>query len=162
MGRTSLFPFSWGRDFLLLCPALILFALFTIVPLILVCYLGLFKTNFVHTSFVGIGNYVRIFRDPAFYKLLVNSLVYSGLLVIGWTGIPLFIALAAYNMPNWLKAYVRFIFYVPVFASGVIISTVWIYILHPTHGLANWILSLVGVSPRLWLGGRLLSIRGTR
>jgi multiple sugar transport system permease protein len=40
----------------------------------------------------------------------------------------------------------------PVVASGVVLSMVWLYIYHPTYGLLNYLLSLVGVSPIPWLG----------
>ena len=149
---------SGGRAFILLFPALILFVLFTVLPIIYVVQLSLYKTNFVHTTFVGIKNYVKVFQDKHFIQHLTNSFIYTAFLMLGWTLLPLGIALLAYDMHRTMQAYIRFIFYVPVFASGVIISTVWLYILHPIYGLANWAISLLGLSPQMWLGERLLAI----
>ena len=149
---------SGGRVFILLFPALVLFVLFTIVPLVYVVNMSMFKTNMIHTSFVGIGNYVKAFKDKAFVRHFTNTWIYTGFLTIGWTIIPLGVALLAYNMHRTVQSYVRFIFYVPTFASGVIISTVWLYILHPVNGLANWIMTSIGLQRQIWLGERLLAI----
>ena len=149
---------SEGRAFILLFPALALFVLFTVIPIIYVVQLSLYKTNFVHTSFVGIKNYVKVFQDKDFIRHLLNSFIYTAFLVLGWTLLPLGISLLAYEMHRAMQAYIRFIFYVPVFASGVIISTVWLYILHPTNGLANWLIGRLGITQQLWLGERLLAI----
>ena len=147
-----------GRGFLLLAPALVLFVLFTIVPIVYVINMSMFKTNMITTTFVGVGNYVKAFRDKSFVRHFVNTWVYTGFLTIGWTIIPLGVALLAYNMHRVVQSYVRFIFYVPTFASGVIISTVWLYILNPTRGLANWIMTSIGLGRQMWLGERLLAI----
>ena len=147
-----------GRAFILLAPALILFILFTIVPIVYVINMSMFKTNMITTTFVGIGNYVKAFRDKSFVQHFVNTWLYTGFLTIGWTIIPLGIALLAYDMHRVVQSYVRFIFYVPTFASGVIISTIWLYILHPTRGLANWIMTSIGFQQQMWLGERLLAI----
>ena len=120
--------------------------------------MSMFKTNMIHTSFVGIGNYVKAFKDKAFVRHFTNTWIYTGFLTIGWTIIPLGVALLAYNMHRTVQSYVRFIFYVPTFASGVIISTVWLYILHPVNGLANWIMTSIGLQRQIWLGERLLAI----
>ena len=147
-----------GRGFLLLAPALVLFVLFTIVPIVYVINMSMFKTNMITTTFVGIGNYVKAFRDKSFVRHFVNTWTYTAFLTVGWTIIPLGIALLAYNMHRVVQSYVRFIFYVPTFASGVIISTVWLYILNPTRGLANWIMTSIGLQQQMWLGERLLAI----
>jgi len=147
-----------GRGFILLAPALILFVLFTIVPIVYVINMSMFKTNMVVTTFVGIGNYVKAFRDKSFIRHFVNTWLYTAFLTIGWTAVPLGIALLAYDLHRVMQSYVRFIFYVPTFASGVIISTIWLYILHPTNGLANWIITSFGFQRQMWLGGRLLAI----
>lgn len=149
---------SGGQGFLLLFPALVLFVLFTILPVIYVVNMSVYKTNMITTTFVGIGNYVKAFQDQKFLRHLANTGVYTMLLTVGWTFIPLGIALLAYNMHRFVQSYVRFIFYVPTFASGVIISTVWLYILHPKDGLANWIMTSLGLQPQMWLGQRYLSI----
>jgi multiple sugar transport system permease protein len=43
-------------------------------------------------------------------------------------------------------------FYLPAVASAVVISLIWLWILDPTAGLLNWVISIVGISPVAWLG----------
>lgn len=146
-----------GGGLFLLLPALALFALFTVVPLVYVVRLSLYESNMLMVTFRGLGNYWRIFTDDDFRRTIENSLIYMGILTAGWTLIPLFVALMASDLSKLLQAYTRFVFYIPVFASGVIISIVWLYIFHPA-GLANWIIKGFGIERQLWLGQRFLAI----
>jgi len=43
-------------------------------------------------------------------------------------------------------------FYLPVVAAGVVLSMVWLYIYHPTYGLLNYLLTVVGLPRVAWLG----------
>lgn len=146
-----------GGGVLLLLPALALFILFTVVPLIYVVRLSFYETNLLTWTFKGFRNYARIFIDDNFRRTITNSLVYMAILTAGWTLIPLGVALLASDLGRFMQSYTRFVFYVPIFASGIIISLVWLYIFHP-QGLANWAIGLLGIERQLWLGGRFTGI----
>ncbi len=143
---------------MLLTPAVGFFALFSVAPIVIVGHLSLFKTNYITSQFVGFQNYVRIFTEPAIVVTILNSFIYAIWLVVGGATAGIVTGLLIIDMKKWIHDTMRFVFYIPVFASGVIIATVWRWILHPQIGLANWFLSLIGIEPVMWLGLRFVAI----
>ena len=112
-----------------------------------------FRTNYILSLFVGFKNFGIIFKDALFWKSIVNTLKFAVVLIPLQTILPLGIALGVINARKWLQDYTRFAFYAPAFASGIIVATVWQWIFHPTDiGLANYLLSLVGIEPVVWFG----------
>ena len=144
--------------YLFLTPAILSFIVFTIVPIYMVGSLSLQKTNYIFSQFVGFKNYVDAIRDPVFIQAFLNNCIYVVFLVPMGIIIPLVIALATYNMRFSLQDFVRFIYFVPSLASGIVIYGVWKWILNYRGGLANWLLSLIGVEPVMWLGQKMTAI----
>ncbi len=144
--------------YILLLPAMCFFALFSVAPIVIVGRLSLFKTNYITSKFVGLANYVKIFTEPDIMATILNSFVYAIWLVVGGVTVGITTSLLIIDMRKRVHDVMRFVFYIPVFASGIIIATVWRWILHPQIGLANWFLSLVGIEPVMWLGFRFVAI----
>ena len=140
--------------YLLLTPAVILFALAVVTPFLAVCRLSVFKSNLIQETFVGLGNFTAIVYDERWRKALVNSLVYVLLIVGGQVGIGLLIAMYAVNLRKWAQSYIRFVAYVPIFAAGIIIGAAWKWIWNYRYGIVNAGLRLLGIAPVMWLGHR--------
>ena len=64
--------------FWFLMPSLLILTLFTFYPMIMTVYNSFFATNIRGESakFVGLGNYLDIFKDPLFLQSLTGTLVY--------------------------------------------------------------------------------------
>ncbi len=144
--------------YLFLAPAIISFLVFMVVPVYMVGHLSLQKTNYIFTEFVGLKNYVTAVTDEAFIQAFLNNLIYVVFLVPLGVVTPVTIALATYNMRFGLQDFIRFIYYVPSLASGIVIYGVWRWILNYRGGLANWLLGLAGLGPVFWLGNRVSAI----
>ncbi len=91
-------------------------------------------------AFVGFQNFRDIFTDSLFIQKLVNTFAYVILIAAGQTGGALLIALGIRNISKAVKGATMFILYIPVFTSGVIITSVWRWIYSSRDGLLNWIL----------------------
>mgnify|MGYP001616643821 FL=1 len=142
---------------LLLLPSVLLFAL-TLWAVVAVLRLSLYDSNVVSERFVGLANYGELVRDPAFAQNLGNSLAYALLLIPGQALAPLALGLLIYDVPRSLRNLTVFGLYLPSFTAGIVISTVWRWIWHPTGGLANWLLGLVGLGPVMWMAYRVTAI----
>ncbi len=142
----------------MLTPAMVFYALFSIAPIVIVGRLSLFKTNYITSEFVGLANYVRMFTEPVVGALIINSFLYAIPYIGAVTFLSVATSLLIIDMPKWIHNVMRFIYYIPVFAAGIIIATVWRWILHPQIGLANWLLGSIGIDSVMWLGYRYLSI----
>lgn len=119
-------------------PALLFFSMFTLWPIAEVIRMSFLKINFISSSYVGLENYITIFKDKAFLLSISNSFLYAILTVIG-VGISLFFAFFLYHMSRKWQDFARILLYLPVLSAGIIISAAWGWIFHQ-KGVINWLL----------------------
>jgi len=129
-------------------PALVLFLIFDIYPLISLFRLSLFKSTIMTETFVGLSNFTKILTSPVFLRGIKNTLLFIILTVPCTVFFPLLIAALASQFSSKTRALIRFAFYIPTLTAGVIVSMIWTWIFHPLYGLLNWILG----TNIAWLG----------
>ncbi|WP_295118934.1 carbohydrate ABC transporter permease [uncultured Leifsonia sp.] len=98
----------------------------------------------------GLSNYQQMLADPEFWRAILNTLIYVGILLLG---IPLAVLFAALiNRPGlkFAAAY-RTAFFLPYVAMPAAISMVWRIIFNGDFGVINYTLSLVGIHGPNWL-----------
>ena len=98
-----------------MAPFLIMFILFTVLPVVLSIILSFTYFNgFSMPSFVGLGNYIKLFlKDTLFTKAVSNTLVFA--LVTGPLSYMLcfFLAWAISEFPPKLRSFLTLLFYAP-------------------------------------------------
>ncbi|WP_426625311.1 carbohydrate ABC transporter permease [Leifsonia sp. McL0607] len=145
LGRTG----WWAWAFLL--PLLIGVGVFYIWP-ILQTFFYSFTTwgVFGGWTFSGLDNFHSLLTDPAFYQSLLNTAIYTAIVLIG---IPIAVWLASLlNTPGLrLTSFYRVLFFLPYVAMPTAIALVWRMIFNGDFGILNWALSLVGVRGPYWL-----------
>jgi multiple sugar transport system permease protein len=143
---------------LLLSPALGAIALFFALPLIAALLLSLTDFDIYaladlrNLRFVGTGNYLRLLRDPLFWKVIRNTLVFVLLGVPLTLGAALGGALLVNSKVARLRGLFRTIFFAPVVTTLVAVAVVFRYLYHPRYGLINQILGLLHLPAVDWLG----------
>jgi multiple sugar transport system permease protein len=101
-------------------------------------------------NYVGASNYTRIFTDERFLEAVWHTFLYSALAVILPVVLGVGAALVFHNeFP--LRGLLRGIFVMPMMATPVAIAVVWTMMFHPQLGVLNYLLSLVGIPPQLWV-----------
>jgi multiple sugar transport system permease protein len=101
-------------------------------------------------TFVGLANYIRLPSDTRFVESIEHTLVYTALSV----ALPLlFGTLAAVVFHNRfpMRGFLRSLFILPMMATPVAIALVWTMMFHPQLGILNYLLSLAGLPPQLWV-----------
>ncbi len=101
-------------------------------------------------TFVGLANYLRLPRDTRFVESVWNTLLYTGLSVLLPVGLGT-LAAVVFNTHFPLRGLIRGLFILPMMATPVAIALVWTMMFHPQLGVLNYLLSLVGISPQLWV-----------
>ena len=145
-----IFKNRWAYYFIL--PAYIPFLIFTVYPLLEGVRLSLYKKNLTTETFVGLKNFERLTQDEAFMRGLKNTVFFVLGVVPSALFISLFIAVMIFPLRKSIQSFFRMAFYLPVVASGVVLSMVWLWIYSPAYGLLNYILTSVGLSRVAWLG----------
>ena len=137
---------------LFISPWVIGFICLTGGPLLFSLYASF--TNYNMTSrmdFVGLENYVRMFRkDPVFWKSLGNTLYYVLLAVPSSCVCAIFLATLLNRKVKGTPVF-RMLFYLPTVLSGVAVYQLWMQLLAPKSGLLNSALRLIGIEGPSWL-----------
>jgi ABC-type sugar transport system permease subunit len=135
-------------------PALLLFAVFFVYPVLRTIYIALTDWQGVgELGFVGFDQFDRLVADPAYLGALKNTFA---LTVIGAAMLfPPAVAIAwALNQKLHGEHFFRFIVFAPVVLSAAIVALMWKFLYHPTIGLINPALASVGLGElaKTWLG----------
>lgn len=150
-------PIRWHIA-VFLAPAVIIYSIIMIYPLIETLRLSLFRADGGVTAFVGLANFQRLFGDPHlsanFWNALWNNVVFFIIHMVVQN--PIGVALAAIlSMPNLrFRSFYRTAIFVPTILSFVIVGFVWKLILSPLWGVSPFLLDLVGLKSLFqpWLG----------
>jgi multiple sugar transport system permease protein len=143
---------------LLLAPGLIVFATFTVYPVIRLLWMSFCDWSFgsmFSQPWIGLTNYREVIGDGTFWVVFVNSVVYTLVTVPGQMMIGLFVALLLNGIRRFSVGF-RVINYLPVITSWVIASLVFRYVFN-TEGLLNYFLTrIIGVTSQnvRWLDSR--------
>lgn len=136
---------SWrGQErlagYLLVAPALLMFSVFLLGPLVYGAYLSLTDRNLLaDTSFIWFENYTNLPSDPLFFK----SLRVTGLLFLEVTPLTILISFVFANLLNQRirgSSMFRLAYFLPLVASGVAVATMWRFVF-TSDGLFNTFLS---------------------
>jgi len=141
-----------------LAPAVLLYTLFMVVPLINSLRLSFFELgNQNQQSFVGLQNYIKLFTDsnfaPFFWRALRNNFGFFAIHMLVQNPIGLLLA-ALLAEGGSLRNFFRTIIFMPTILSVVIIGFIWQLILNPLWGVAESILEAAGLGAWFgpWLG----------
>lgn len=137
---------------LLLGPCLLLTALLLVLPLLVVALMSLTDWQFGASSWnwIGLGNYADLWNDATFRKSFANTVYYLAAVSIGSIVIGLCVALLIEAQPNW-RSFYRTAYFMPVASTLIAMAVVWQFLMHPTVGFFNHVLSWLGAAPRNWL-----------
>ena len=160
MRRTRVVPIMY------MAPALIMLALFVYYPLVRNIINGFYEWNpfTMDKSFVSFENYTRLFKDPIFFTVLKNNLLYACVSVILQVGLGLVIAaILEDKIFRRFSTFFRTTFFIPVLISMTVIGILFSFIYNPEVGLLNSFLRLIGLEEwtRGWLGDPDTSIYAT-
>lgn len=137
--------------YLFVSPWLIGYILFIAFPVVYSLVISFYRYTLPFTiNFIGFSNYKKIFYDPLFHIALYNTAYYT-LLAVPLGIIASIIIALILNMRLKGISYFRTIYYMPSVISGVAVSLLWLVLLDPSHGLINYLLSLLHIRGPVWL-----------
>ena len=136
-------------------PALTLFAIIVLVPILVSVYYSLLNWKGLgQPTFIGLKNYINLFADPDNYFVfgIKNSALLAVLSVFLQIPIALILALVIARKTKGEGVF-RSIYFIPVIISTAVLGQLWDKIYQP-DGLLNFILKGIGMESltRGWLG----------
>jgi raffinose/stachyose/melibiose transport system permease protein len=131
-------------------PAAIIYGVLFLFPTIASLFFSLTRWTLFEAQFIGLDNFVQFFREPFLVKGLVNTLIYgvltSGLKVV--LGMMLALLLTSDIIG---RGYLRAVVFFPVLVSTIGVGITFTVLMHPTQGIINETLALVGIKGPGWL-----------
>lgn len=130
-------------------PALVLMAIFLFIPMILTLvfsFTDFFALNPSLTSFVGLDNYIALFRDRLFVQAFENTVLFVIIIVPLQMGLAFALALFIDKI-SYCKTYFKISFFIPVVMSLAVVSTLWMQI-YNAEGILNTLLRWIGIDPQ--------------
>lgn len=134
-------------------PAVIIMLAFIAYPLCYAVYLSFFKWNgySVNKDFVGISNYVSMFKDKVFLSSLRNTLIYGFACTFFQQVIGLTMAMFL-NTKFKGRGMVRTVIYMPAMISGLVMGYIMYFFFQLKGGVINDIMASLGMAGYDWLG----------
>lgn len=149
----KLFKHDQMQPVYFLLPAFLIYLVVIVIPTIYTAFLSLFDSNGVGASreFVGFENYRYLFtEDTIFWRALTNNVIWTVLAMVASLGLGLLLAIML-NRQFKGRTFFRAVFYFPVILSNIVVAFLWQWIYHPSLGVFNEILNMIGLSSVGWL-----------
>lgn len=131
-------------------PAAIIYGLLFLVPTFASLYFSLTRWTLFNSTFIGLDNFAQFLREPFLIKGLVNTVLYavvtSGLKVV--LGLLLAVLLTSQIAA---RGYLRSVVFFPVLVSTVGVGITFTVLMHPTQGMINEGLAMLGIKGPGWL-----------
>lgn len=153
MGK--IFKRTYSYTFLL--PAAIIYSVIFLVPTALSFFFSLTRWTLMDWEFIGLENFKTFFQEHSLSIGFRNTFIYavltSGMKVI------LGLLLGVFLTGQWRsKGFLRSIVFFPTLVSTIAVGISFSMLMHPTEGIINKGLALLGIPAVDWLGNPSLAL----
>lgn len=132
--------------YLFMLPYLIIFTLFTILPVIVAVWLSFTSFNMLSApKFIGVDNYFRLFlNDDIFIIALKNTLAFAIIIGPGGFLLSFFFAWLINDLSHKMRVFFTIVFYAPSISGGIFV--IWNYLFSgDAQGYVNSMLRKLGL-----------------
>lgn len=152
MSKAAFREHCYGLAFV--APPFIGFLVFMAFPIVFAFVASLTTWNGMNNMmdhFCGFENYIKLFSDEKFWKVLGHTIIYMIGIPIGMF-LGIFIAMGMNRKIRGIKV-LRTMYYVPVISSLVAVAILWAFVFNYDNGLINVIIkAITGKQGPNWLG----------
>ena len=146
---------SMRAVFLLLLPALLMYAAFTLYPVLRTVYNSFHSLRPQNVQeFVGLQNFHDLLtHDRVFWKAVRNTAIFSIVGTIADVAGGLLLAVCLYAKVPLARLW-RVVWFTPVLMSYVVVGIIWVWIYNYDWGVVNLVLGWLGLESwqHAWLG----------
>lgn len=139
--------------YLFIAPALILFVIFVLVPVVSVVFLSFTKYKIITPAqWIGMQNWTRVFSDVRLAKVSGNTALFALLLAPMHMVVGMLMAVLAYGVKSKGRTvFYRTILYFPTLVATSAVAIAWTFIFNKDMGMLNYYLGKLGIAAIPWL-----------
>jgi raffinose/stachyose/melibiose transport system permease protein len=142
--RRSPYP-SW-----FFLPAAIIYGVLFLLPTFASLYFSLTRWTLFNSTFIGLDNFAQFLREPFLIKGLINTVLYAVITSSMKVVLGLLLAVLLTSQIAG-RGYLRSVVFFPVLVSTVGVGITFTILMHPTQGMINEALAMIGIKGPGWL-----------
>jgi raffinose/stachyose/melibiose transport system permease protein len=137
-----------------LLPALVIYTLFTILPIVEGAAISLFDWDGVsHMTWVGLANYADLIADPSFQAAVSHALIFIAFYALLPVALGLIFTAAMTRFRLRGLVVFRTALFLPYTLASVVVAICWRWVLAPDASLSTFMTTIgLGGLTRPWLG----------
>lgn len=137
---------------LFLAPAAIILSIFAYWPLLQDVWLSFYTWNMISPTmkYVGLQNYILILTSPELAKVLLNTLLYIGVLIVLNFILPYLLSFIMAHRLTQFSFFYRSALFIPSTLSLAVASILFLWIFNPLAGPLNILISAIGYESPRW------------
>ncbi len=141
--KRTVFPNRW-LPYALVAPQLAVTLAFFFWPAFDSLRLALYRASPFgdRLIFIGLGNFQRLLADPAYFRSMATSFLFSALVTVLGLAVALLLASLANAKIRGLALY-RTLLLWPYGIAPAIAGVIWLFVFHPSFGVLPYLLSFV-------------------
>ena len=138
--------------YILVAPFILIYGWMFIYPTIQMVHMSFTKAPLIGPGeWVGLKNYIRMFKDPTFYKAVINTSYFVALTVVPGTLVALGIALMVRRLNGWVQSVVLAAFFLPYVLPISVVYVIWDWLTNKQFGLVQGlIIPFTGEPVNIW------------
>ncbi len=138
--------------YILVAPFILIYGWLFIYPTIQMVQMSFTKAPLIGPGeWVGFKNYVRMFKDPTFFKAVINTAYFVALTVVPGTLVALGIALMVRRLNGWMQSVVLALFFLPYVLPISVVYVIWDWLTNKQFGMLQGPISFfVGEPVNIW------------
>lgn len=138
--------------YILVAPFILIYGWMFIYPTIQMVQMSFTKAPLIGAGeWVGLKNYTRMFKDPIFYKAVLNTAYFVALTVVPGTIVALGIALMVRRLKGWTQSVILAAFFLPYVLPISVVYVIWDWLTNKQFGiLQGLIVAAVGEPVNIW------------
>ena len=151
--RTSLRKFAQRKStvaFLMALPLILIIASLVVYPAFYSIHLATLNKSM--ERFVGINNFLFLFKRETFWMVVKQSVIFAVTAVVFKALIGLFVAHFVHNIPTKGQRKWRGMLLVPWVIPPAMSTLAWLWLFDPSYSAFNWLFAKVGIDAVPWLG----------
>lgn len=130
---------------LFVLPALVVYLIWVIYPIISAIWMSTLKSDTLHSShFAGLENYISVFQSTLFWKSMKISVIFIIFTTIFQVILGFFYGYLVYLQPKGYRIY-KILLFIPNVLPSVATGFIWSYIYSPSMGVLKPFMEAIGL-----------------
>lgn len=138
--------------YLLVAPFILIYGWLFVYPTFQMVQMSFYKAPLIGAGeWVGLKNYIRMFKDPVFFKSVINTAYFVALTVVPGTIVALGIALMVRRLNGWMQSVILALFFLPYVLPISVVYVIWDWLTNKQFGMLQaLIIPVTGESVNIW------------